>query len=363
MFPSSKYIILIPLFLSLNQTWRLFDLRSRLSCYQTWQCLSCHECCSLCFTKVCIQCQKLDTVFIFVNQFGPTPFNHRWCKIFSEISSVVIESDAGCMLRIFLVFTRPTNSTVLCWFHIFSCIHFSHLDSKRLSWSAVLNSLIMESFSCGLEKKTVVFPAQFNPCYLWSNYSEWFTNSSHELCSTVVVTRKWWLVLSLVYPLQTNTIKPPSAFLTRFVAQSLSLKRLNWCILCSHKCIKLPQCVYSPSLILLFYNGRVVLAVPVVVRSSCNGKAPIISLLFLWKLTWVKRSLKQKKKFDLINSSREAVLQKVWPVCSISQLSACHRVWRHMTLLAVAAEVICPLPGRWRDAERKRGTPSKCPGW
>ncbi len=220
MFPSSKYIILIPLFLSLNQTRRLFDLRSRLSCYQTWQCLSCHECCSLCFTKVCIQCQKLDTVFIFVNQFGPTPFNHQWCKIFSEISSVVIESDAGCMLRIFLVFTRPTNSTVLCWFHIFSWIHFSHLDSKRLSWSAVLNSLIMESFSCGLEKKTVVFPALFNPCYLWSNYSEWFANSSHELCSTVVVTRKWWLVLSLVYPLQTNTIKPPSAFLTRFVAPS-----------------------------------------------------------------------------------------------------------------------------------------------
>lgn len=55
-------------------------------------------------------------MFIFVNQSWPTRLNHQWCKIFSKISSLVIESDRGCMLSIFLVFTRPTNGTVLCFF-------------------------------------------------------------------------------------------------------------------------------------------------------------------------------------------------------------------------------------------------------
>lgn len=75
--------------------------------------------------------QEPDIMFIFANQSLPSPLNHPWRKIFSEISSVVIETDGGCTLGIFLVFTRPTNGTFLFFVFFFSWTHFFLVGIQR----------------------------------------------------------------------------------------------------------------------------------------------------------------------------------------------------------------------------------------
>lgn len=111
------------------------------------------------------------------------------------VSTAVTEGDRGCVQSTFLRVTRPTNKVLFCLF-------VSVFSTFFLSWMwfrGFLNQQLsaLKSFSCGLEgikKKRsccCVFPLWFNPCYLWSNYSVWLTNSSHELWALL------WLVWSL----------------------------------------------------------------------------------------------------------------------------------------------------------------------
>lgn len=72
-------------------------------------------------------CQHLEIMFILVNQSWPTPLNHQWGQIFSEISSAVIETGGGCVLSVFLVFTRATSATV----QYFSSFFFLHPRIKE----------------------------------------------------------------------------------------------------------------------------------------------------------------------------------------------------------------------------------------
>lgn len=116
------------------------------------------------------------------------------------VSTAVTEGDRGCVQSTFLRVTRPTNKVLFCFFVcLFLCFplfFFPECDSEAflISSSQHWNTEILFMWFGGDKKKRsccCVFPLWFNPCYLWSNYSVWLTNSSHELWALL------WLVWSL----------------------------------------------------------------------------------------------------------------------------------------------------------------------
>lgn len=128
------------------------------------------------------------------------------------VSTAVTEGDRGCVQSTFLPVTRPTNKVLLCFFVCFFVFHFfffPECDSEAflISSSQHWNTEILFMWFGGDKKKRsccCVFPLWFNPCYLWSNYSVWLTNSSHELCGTVVVGLK--SCFFVVCPLHTQRL-------------------------------------------------------------------------------------------------------------------------------------------------------------
>ena len=151
-------------------------------------------------------------MFIFVNCSWPTPLNHQWCKIFSKISSTVIESERGCMLTSI----HQTNQwhIVVQFFTFLVGPIFSCWDSKRLFWSAVLNILIVESFSCGLGRKTAVV---FSHCSLTPIICEVITLCDLQILLMNPVALLWLLwsdgLSSLLFTPYTNIPSPPQVSL------------------------------------------------------------------------------------------------------------------------------------------------------
>lgn len=140
--------------------------------------------------------------------------------VFTNVSIDVSESDRGCILRL-------CHSLLL--FPVFSWTRFPHWESKGsfLISSATDSDKGVLLMWFGGGKNCCAFPPQFNSNYLWSNYSVWFGNTSHELWRNVAVAlmRSVTVFSFHVYPLQTHHTHVSHQVCCEL--QLLSIKLLN----------------------------------------------------------------------------------------------------------------------------------------